>query len=262
MEKAFQTGRIKDIERADSYDRLYYGVEFCEIKIPTADETKKAYKLASSNDSAFTFVTPYVTDRGLDAISRSLAALPADGTIEVVINDFGTLRLLKESYPGYVPVLGRLLVKQKRGFGISAFKTDVGQALAETWRATGVDHPAVRSYLASLGVGRVELDNLVQGFSSDFSKSGLAASLYTPYGYVTTTRYCPWAYDGATWPNLIGTCGRACLQGMIEETGAAFSQKLYISGNAQFYENEQLPEEAELLKKGIDRIVYQANVPV
>ncbi|MFH1736915.1 MAG: hypothetical protein ABH838_03380, partial [Actinomycetota bacterium] len=105
-------------------------------------------------------------------------------------------------------------------------------------------------------------DNLAGGFDSDLRGSGLSGSLYYPYGYVTTTRYCPWAFDGEDWPNLAGACGRPCLRGIIEERGEAFSRELYLAGNAQFYVSDVLPPEEELSKKGIDRIVYEPNIPV
>lgn len=262
MEKAVLVSRVDDLKAAEGYDRLYFGVEFCEIKIPFVDEVKQAFAYSRSNNIRFTLVTPYVTDSGLAAVERAFAVLPDDGSVEVVANDFGVLRRLLKSYPKLIPVLGRLLVKQKRGFGISSQQKDAGPALAEHWRSAAADSETVQSYLVELGVNRVELDNLVQGMSSDFSKSRMAASVYAPFGYVTTTRYCPWAFDGATWPNMRGRCGRPCLRGMIEGTGDVFERTIFLAGNAQFYKNDVLPPAKELLGKGIDRIVYETNIPV
>jgi hypothetical protein len=262
MEKAVMVGKVDDLETAQDYDRLYFGVEFCEIKIPSVDEVSQALAFARSKNMAFTLITPYVTDRGLAAVERAFKALPDREEAEVVVNDYGVFRILRAERPDLKPVLGRLLVKQKRGFGISAHRQDAGPALAEHWRASAVDYPVVRTYIENLGVDRVELDNLPQGISSEFSGSGLAASIYTPYGYLTTTRYCPWVFNGVTWFNLSGRCGRPCLKGMIEETGDVFDRTVFLSGNAQFYKNETLPAEKELLDKGIDRIVYEENIPV
>ncbi len=262
MENAVLISPADDLETAQGYDRLYFGVEFCEIKIPSADEVKRAVAYAAANDMRFTLITPYVTDSGLAAVERAIAALPSKGSIEVVANDFGVLRTLLEFHPNHTPVLGRLLVKQKRGFGISTRRQDAPPALADEWGLSGADNETVRGYLREIGVKRVEMDNPAQGLASDFLGSGLAASLYTPYAYVTTTRYCPWAYERGTWPNMRGRCGRPCLQGIIEETGELFDRTIYLSGNAQFYLNEVIPPENELLGKGIDRLIHEPGLPV
>ena len=262
MEKAVLIGNIVDLDKAAGYDRLYFGVEFCEIKIPTPDEVAKAFAFADDNVLKFTLVTPYVTDRGLAAIQKAAGALPQDGRAEVVVNDYGALSLIRDIRPDLNPVFGRLLTKQKRGFGVSLYQDDAPPALAAHWRLANIDMPVLRSYLENLDISRAELDNLAGGFDSDLQNSGLSGSLYYPYGYVTTTRYCPWVFDGKGWPNLKGACGRPCLRGIIEERGEVFSQELYLAGNAQFYENQALPAENELLRKGIDRIVYEPNIPV
>ena len=262
MEKAVLVGKIADLEEAAGYDRLYFGVEFCEIKIPTPDEVTAALAFAYDNGLSFTLVTPYVTDRGLAAIQKAAGILPHGGGAEVVVNDYGALSLIRDIRPDLNPVFGRLLTKQKRGFGVSAYRNDAPPALTAHWRLANIDTPALRSYLESLDISRVELDNLAGGFDSDLRGSGMKGSLYHPYGYVTTTRYCPWAFNGTGWPNLKGVCGRPCLRGMIEERGEAFSQALYLAGNAQFYENKALPDEEELTGKGIDRIIYEPDLPV
>ncbi len=262
MENAVLISPSDDLETALGYDRLYFGVEFCEIKIPAADEVKRAAAFAAANELRFTLVTPYVTDAGLAAVERALAALPAGESVEVVANDFGTLRRLLKSYPKVRPVMGRLLVKQKRGFGISTRRQDASPALVEQWRFSGADNEATRDYLETQGINRVDMDNPAQGIASDFSGSGIAASVYTPYVFVTTTRYCPWAYDGKSWPNMRGRCGRPCLRGMIEEAGDLFDRTIFISGNAQFYLNDELPSEKELLDRGINRLVHEPVLPV
>ena len=48
------------------------------------------------------------------------------------------------------------------------------------------------NFLKEQGIGRIELDNLLQGISIDKNLySGLSISLYTPFGYIATTRLCP-----------------------------------------------------------------------
>jgi hypothetical protein len=244
------------------YDRLYYGAEFCEIKIPDPKETAAAIVLARQTGADFTLVTPYVTDRGLKALAEVFEILPKEAGLEVIFNDYGALRLLKMIRPEIPAVLGRLLSNQKRGFGISSRSGDADEGLVREWRHSGADTNVVREYLEAQGVVRIELDNIVQGIASDLSLSPLSASLYYPYGYVTTTRYCPWAFDGQTWPNLGGVCSRRCLQGIIEEKAEIFNRDLFLAGNAQFFRNDAVPSEAELAGMGIDRVVFEPDIPV
>jgi hypothetical protein len=262
MEQAlYLTGVNQDFDPA-GFDRLYFGAEFCEIKIPGVEETAAAALIAAESGLGFTLVTPYVTDRGLELLRDVFLSLPADKPGEVVVNDYGALTLLKQERPDIAPVLGRLLSGQKRGFGISTRQGDALPALAASWTASAFDLPAVRGWLVEHGVLRVELDNLPQGIASDFSGSGLGASLYTPFGFVTTTRYCPYAFRDGRWLNIAGECEQACRQGMIEESADIFDRPVWLAGNAQFYENLVIPNNEELARKGFDRVVYQPAVPV
>ncbi len=262
VERAVYLTDIPDKFDPAGFDRLYFGAEFCEIKIPGVEETAAASLTAADSGLGFTLVTPYVTDRGLTLLRDVFLSLPADRSIEVVCNDYGTMLQLRQERPDLTPVLGRLLSGQKRGFGISSRKADAGPALAEDWRASIFDSPILRKYLKDKGVGRVELDNLPQGMTSDFTDSGLTASLYAPYGYVTTTRYCPFAFQDGRWLNIAGECGRVCRQGMIEETADIFNRPVWVAGNAQFYENQDIQSDEELTKQGFDRIVFEPSIPV
>ncbi len=262
MERAIYLTEIPGEFDSAAFSRLYFGAEFCENKIPGVEETAAAILTAADSGLDFSLLTPYVTDRGLTLLRDVFVSLPADRSIEVVCNDYGTLLLLRQERPDIAPVLGRLLSGQKRGFGISSRQADAGPALAETWRASTFDSPILRKYLKDKGVGRVELDNLPQGGTSDFTDSGLAASLYAPFGYVTTTRYCPFAFQDGRWLNIAGECGRACRQGMIEETGDIFNRPVWAAGNAQFYENQDIPSDEELTSQGFDRIVFESSIPV
>lgn len=262
MERAIYLSELTESFDATGFDRLYFGAEFCEIKIPGVKETAAAAVTAAEAGLGFTLITPYVTDRGLKLLRDVFRSLPADRPAEVVANDYGTLLMLRQERPDIKPVLGRLLSGQKRGFGVSARQADAGPALAETWRESDFDLPIVREYLKDYGVARVELDNLPQGTSSDFTASGLSASLYVPYGYVTTTRYCSYAFEGGRWLNILGACGQACRRGMIEETADIFNRAVWLAGNAQFYLNEQISSDEELADKGFDRIVFEPSIPV
>src|SRR5437867_3594050 len=66
---------------------------------------------------------PYVTDRGLARprpLLEAAASERGEGT-EVVVNDWGVLRLVRREFPGLRPVLGRLMNKMMRDPRVAPF---------------------------------------------------------------------------------------------------------------------------------------------
>jgi len=173
------------------YTRLYFGIEFCERLIPTTGELDYVINFVKENNIKLSFVTPYVPDEGMDKLEPLLELLNEKllGS-EVIINDFGTLELMQEKNLQLKPVLGRLLTKQKRGPRIINIMDKLPKTAIEHFRKSNAEVPIFQEFLIKNNFDRVELDNLLQGIGDDFSKSQIKASLYYPYAYVTTTRYC------------------------------------------------------------------------
>lgn len=256
MEKAIYVNlnRFDELKLAGDYNRVYFGAEFCDKKLPPAKIAAEAAKITAAAGAGLSLLTPYISEKGLIRIKKLLSGLPEQQNIEVVVNDFGTLKFLRDERPDLTPVLGRLLAKQKKGVGISTHKDDAPPSLIREWRYSAYDNELAREYLKEYGVKRVELDNLIQGVASDFTGSGLSASIYYPYAVVTTSVTC-------------GFCGTApsgpgCFGGMIEDNGELFDRTVYSRGNARFFQNDELPTEDALAALGIDRIIYQPDLPV
>lgn len=254
MQKAIYLKVSDNLKIAGDYDRLYMGAEFCEKKLPPLTFVQNAIKQTVSVGTGFSLLTPYVSEAGLDSLKKLLAGLPEDAPIEVIANDYGTLMFLRDERPDLQPVVGRLLAKQKKGVGISTHKDDAPPTLINVWRHSAYDNQAVRDYLKTFRVKRVELDNLVQGVASDFAGSGLAASIYYPYAVVTTSVACGFCGTGVSKPG--------CFGGMIEDKNDLFDRVIYTSGNARFFQNDDLPAEDKLMQLGIDRIVFEPDLPV
>ncbi len=173
--------------------RVYYGNEFCQERIPRPGELEASCRAVYDAALPLTFVTPPVSDDGCDVLLDRLTRLQNwSPHSEVVINDWGVLRLVHETFPSLVPVLGRLLNKFLRDPRVTArydrpgASTNAPRAL----RQSSLSIPAYRRLLARYGVQRTELDNLYQGIDLDFRALHLSASLYVPFGYVTTGRIC------------------------------------------------------------------------
>lgn len=254
MEKAIYITKFEKLNTAGECDRVYFGAEFCEKKLPPTKIILEAIKITANAGAGFSLLTPYLSEKGLVRIKKLLAGLPEDAGIEVIINDFGTLMFLRDERPDLEPVLGRLLAKQKKGVGISTRKDDAPPALLRQWGYSAFDNAAVREHLKGFGVKRVELDNLVQDITSNLSGSGLSGSIYYPYAAVTTSVAC--GFCGT------GTSGPGCFGGIIEDKGELFDRTVYTSGNARFFQNDDLPQEDKLKAIGIDRIICEPDLPV
>ncbi|MDD5630057.1 MAG: hypothetical protein PHU21_13395, partial [Elusimicrobia bacterium] len=249
-------GRRLDLA-AKGCSRLYFGAEFCERLLPDAAQLDAARDFAQQRRLAFTFVTPFVAEAGLAALQPLLERLAAaaGGPFEVVVNDWGVFRQLTEgSWKGaLVPVLGRLLTKQKRDPRIAELP-GLPEPAREHLRRCSADAPAFAAFLRERGVARIELDNPLQGLERG---SDLRASLYVPFVTVTTTRLCfmAGADSGPRELRRVAPCGRECRSYTATLRSRGMGRDLILKGNTQFYENPDLPKDLEVL--GVDRLVRQ-----
>ena len=75
---------------------LRFGSEFCEHLLPSASALERAYGLSQEASKPFTYVTPRLGNAGIERLREQLACLNAWGKASVVINDYGTLHLLRQ----------------------------------------------------------------------------------------------------------------------------------------------------------------------
>lgn len=106
----------------DKIAGIYYWSDNCEYLVSTKIEIEKAienFKEFNKNYPphkvrTFTFVTPYVGNKMLERLEESLEylnSLNIKNPIEVVVNDFGVLRLLNTKYKNLKINFGRLIHK-------------------------------------------------------------------------------------------------------------------------------------------------------
>ncbi len=287
IEKAIFITNIKNFRYlAPKYSRIYFGHEFCEKLIPTAYELKKVITYCGKNKLGFSLVTPYVTNLGLGNLEKLFFWLQ-DNMIkcEVVINDYGVLDLISEKYPNLLPVMGRLLTKQKRDPRIlRLIKSEPGKrkfykmnnqhfivlskkapdALVSYFKEANINIPIIRSFLNRYRARRAEIDNLLQGIKLKIPKRDLSVSLYVPYGYIATTRLCsanPFRHP-RSFSCRISSCQKECKKYSLKLRSKHIPQVIYKKGNTLFYRNQSVPPQKELLKLGIDRVVYQPEIPI
>lgn len=248
------------------YSRVYFGNEFCQRLTPTVNELKQVMCITKDKQMGFTLVTPYVTNEGLRSLRPLFDLLKEQKeSYEVVVNDWGVLKLLNEEYQPLQPVLGRLLNRMKRGPEIINVIQQLPQPALRHFKDSNVSLIWFRRFLSENRVRRVDFDNLIQGIEVNL-KSGnfpMSGSLYFPYLYVTTTRTCLVnGCDTQIHLDKVGIfpCQKECRKYTFYLKNPDIPVTLILKGNTQFFINDKLPENLESI--GIDRIVEQPEIPM
>ncbi|MFH1791327.1 MAG: hypothetical protein ABH885_05020 [Candidatus Omnitrophota bacterium] len=243
------------------HKRIYFGNEFCQRLIPSFGDIDIVADFAAENNVPLTIVTPFVTDEGLRALKYMLAyATGNDPGLEIVVNDWGVMSFVKDELGCQNLVLGRLLTKQKRGPRILNLKGRVPESMMGHFMESACDTEVFSDFLVRNNVGRVEFDNLLQGLIRPGGH--IRGSLYYPYAYVSTTRYCLTASCLSAEPAMrsIASCDKECGQFSFSLSHKSMPVELIMKGNTQFFENTELPGNLEELN--IDRLVYQPDIPM
>ncbi|MBT3192917.1 MAG: hypothetical protein HN341_10215 [Verrucomicrobia bacterium] len=244
----------------DKCDRVYFGHEFCQRLIPSGESIRQAIDHCAEKGWQFSLITPFVTSAGIAVVQERIAALleHAPDGLEIVVNDFGVLNWLHREHPSVTIALGRLLTKQKRGPRIMRIADRLPRNARAHFQRSNIDAAHLTAFLTEMGVQRIELDNILQGIQRD---SGMQASLYYPYAYVSTTRLCLLMNGEHPNKNLrsIGTCHRECRRYDVTLTHADMPVPLKLHGNTQFFRNDKLPKDLAALN--ITRLVYEPHLP-
>ncbi|MFA5039288.1 MAG: hypothetical protein WC732_06370 [Candidatus Omnitrophota bacterium] len=260
---------VKDI------DRLYFGNEFCEGLIPGLSVVKARQAFAQRSGKPLTFVTPYVTDKGLTRLYGIFKYLNKLDKVEVVFNDWGVFSMLREEFSNLVPVMGRLLTRQRRdprilrilagkqkrilvedkGKRVLLAPKPAPETLLSYHRSCGINAPWFQDFLLSRGIRRVEVDNLLWGMDLKL-KPGMSLSVYYPFGYISTGRQCP------KFSLRFGPCARQCQRYCFRFRDASLPVPFYGIGGTLFYQYDQLPlDRLKALNNPGLRLVRQSRLP-
>ena len=240
--------------------RLHLGNEFCERLIPSPTLLKRAIGVAGDTGMALTLATPSVPDAGLARLRRLFRQLP--GWAEVVVNDYGVLRLLAREFPALEPVAGRQLCKMIKDPRLPN----------EQWarlNPPGLGSSAFEAILGRFGVRRAELDVPPFARPTDLQAGGLALSVHAPFGYAVRGRVCrigSLRFEGAAKFRPDQACGKECLGYACRLTRPAdhgrHDLESFQRGNSIFYRHNAGMGEAmwRAVENGwIDRIVLAGD---
>ena len=263
MERAIYFSDYDKLKEEDlrNYSRIYFGNEFCDELTPELDTIKEVVSMIGDKEKLFTLMTCYVSEdkiRNYYKIIELLAKLKPGS--EVVINDWGILNICLQN--NLSPVLGRLLVRQKRDPRISHFIRHLPELPKIRMEQTGLNK-YFTDFIKRHKIKRMELDNLLQGIDmAELQYSDFSYSVYLPYGYITTSRICllRCINTGRHIKRLNSLpCSYACRNGLFKLRNKHIKETLFIKGNTLFFKNysESFLED----ESRIDRIVYEPEIP-
>jgi hypothetical protein len=239
---------------------LYFGSEFCEDRLPNLGEAIAFCALARELGLEPTLQTPLVTSRGLRVVGALVEALAAAGwKPAVVFNDWGVLRLLRESHPALARRAGRLVnrsLRDPRAYGNHGYAPS-GAAKHDASRFA-----RLRRMLAAYGVTAVEsdadLDGGYLGDGPDDGAEGLSRTLHLPFTFAASGRGCP--LKSALYPGsdgfthaLADPFSAPCRGRPLPIRRADTPLPHWRAGNTVFYEIP--PEAARARLTHVDRIV-------
>ena len=132
-------------------------------------------------------------------------------------------------------------------------------------QSTNLDVEAYRAFLVNQGITRVEQDYPLQDIKTSGIGSSIHLSLYIPFVYVTTTRFCLSAScDVPEKKGMVGIfpCKKECQHYTFTLDNPVMDTSLIRKGNTIFYRNTTIPESDELKEKKVDRVVIQPEIPI
>ena len=256
------------------FTRCYFGNEFCEHLIPSTNSLQSALAAAQAKNLSFTFLTPYVSNEGLQAL-RPLLTMLAPHNAEVVFNDWGVLNLLRREFPTLVPVQGRLLNKSLRDPRVTTmYATAPAPTAAITaLQQSNLDNESYTNLLTRFGVNTIEMDNLPQGNDLSFAQRGVQIGAYFPFGFISTSRVCMAAglhHHKSEKFQPGAPCRHECQSHLLEYsyTNSPFGnrdQKFYLKGNSYFYTHTEAMLRAlfaQAQSGQIARLIFQPRLPM
>jgi hypothetical protein len=215
---------------------LYFGSEFCQELLPGVREAEAFCAHCAEHDLEAVLLTPLVTHKGLNRLSRLLGGLARRGWAPaVVFNDWGVFELLRTAHPSLATRLGRLMNR-----GLRDPRLDMqaaGPAGENTQRGAGI-----RKLAASLGVCAVETDaDLEPGYLGSGAE-GLERTLHVPFTFASSGRNClekaaaaP-AGKGIFTEGLTSGCHAPCRGVCRPEQRQDTQKRMWRAGNTLFFE--------------------------
>ncbi|MDD5109032.1 MAG: hypothetical protein PHC29_05950 [Candidatus Omnitrophica bacterium] len=239
-----------------NYKRIYFGSEFCSHLIPEKEDLNRLLDFVQMRNLSFCLVSGYATNQEIKKYEVLLDILmKRKVSAELIINDWGVLELSRNF--AVIPVLGRLLIRQKKDPQILKIFNKLPPITKKRYQAIALNEK-FSELLKEKGIKRIEIDNLFQGVTLGDLGRDFSFSLYTPYAYLTTTRLCPSNASNnrpAKALEIPFACTKECLDRHIIIRHVNMPYPLILKGNTIFYRQNSIGQACK--DKRIDRFIFQ-----
>ena len=261
LEQLWSENGLQDHPLRDkAVGRVYLGNQFCHNLFPFEDTLFQMLDKAYIQGLEITIVTTYLREEFIEQTKECLLQLEEwcighNKPIEIVVNDFGMARLLREHRQWMTPILGVLLNKRRKDPRYS-YKQGFLQ-YQEQLAKNHLNDEQYREYLSmTFGIKRFEYESC--GYPIEIPQG--AHSLHFPYYQTNTSQYCTLHATCTTGERrnqrLVRSCPYYC-----EELYFAYPKHLKMVGrfNSIFGFDpsvlEQEDSKKNYVKQGIDRFV-------
>jgi hypothetical protein len=271
MKTSIQIDNIGSLREAlkSNCSGVRFGSEFCEHLLPNLGVLEKAYELVREGGKEFIYVTPRLSNAGIERLKEQLSFLSEKGEVRVVVNDFGALNVLRH-YPRLRPHLGRHLYRlparspwTERYIEPTDPLSDEGRWIRDVYASTSLNFQPTIDLYRSYGCQGADVDWIARIFPSlgFLVRNGLSLSMHLFLVPVTFTRKCHTArFLEEKSPE---ECSRPCLgralllrNELLEAVGVDF----FLHGNAVFRLVQPSPRDMLAVRDaGVAEVVLAIN---
>lgn len=238
----FFNHRLKQQDLRD-FKYLYIGDEFCERCLPEISQVKEVFEYCAEKKMKFVLVTSYMTNKGLIRLTELIEFInKANVYTEIVVNDWGVLKLLYKYCNNFQITLGRLLVSHYFS------KFYYWEALKDAELEKKRSHfycsfpESFLSFLKEKKIFCLEFNthkHLVMT-QAQLKDNGFKTHIHFPYSYLTTSRHCCSRCRYRGYLHISSDqCEKECEKTLAEVNNKYFNQKLFIKGNTYFIRQEE-----------------------
>jgi hypothetical protein len=232
-------------------DIIRFGSEFCEYKLPDLADLKSVYETVSGSGKKFCYVTPRLSNNGIDRVREHLEFLNKKEDARIVVNDIGAVNLVRE-YLNLRKCLGRQLYRvparspwaeriAKEGLVIGGRNGHIdhfekGDFLVRRWynklfsQTSLIFTPTIELF-RSYGFTGVDVDWIPRIFPSFkwLKSKGLECSLHSQQVVIAVTRKCHTArFLGE---KSLETCTKPCLNKAYTLKNDVLGLEIFLLGN-------------------------------
>ena len=238
-----------------------FGPEFCEWKTPSQQHLEQAYEEAKDAGKDFTYVSPILSNPGIEKMVEHLNFLGELGGADVVVGDLGTLNLL-QGHEGVKPRLGRprVYIPARSPWSQITRMPDPGffarRRVEKLFYQTSLNYVRSLDYYRSLGVVGADVDWIPKCFPSykKVTRNGLNLAVHSHAIPIAVTMRCHTArFLGEEEP---AHCSKPCLTKVFKIKQKELDKTFTLHGNVVYrLVDSTLRDMRQLRRMGVDEVV-------